>query len=112
MALYLGKNKIASGANSNVDIYSTTEVKTNKIWKNGKPIYRKLIETTIIQKDTAHNIPNIDEITDCSTSLKQPSGMYSKQDSSVTFADESIYVIYAQVNGNFTITLEYTKTTD
>lgn len=112
MALYLGRNKISSGANSNVDVYSTTEVKTNKVWRNGKPIYRRLIETTIIQKDTAHNIPNIDEITDCSTMLKQASGMNSKQDGSVTFIDRSIYVIYAQVNGNFTITLEYTKTTD
>ena len=26
------------------EVYSTSEVKTNKIWKDGKPIYRKVIE--------------------------------------------------------------------
>ena len=28
------------------DIYSTTEVKTNKVWIDGKPIYRKVIQET------------------------------------------------------------------
>ena len=40
-------NEIKSVVNNNatemVDTYSTTETKTNKIWINNKPIYRKVI---------------------------------------------------------------------
>ena len=28
------------------DVYSTSEVKTNKVWIDGKPIYRKVVETS------------------------------------------------------------------
>lgn len=45
------------------DVYSTSEVKTNKVWINGKPIYRKVIQTTVdnnINATIAYNINNVD----------------------------------------------------
>lgn len=40
----------------NLDIYSTTETKTNKVWIDGKPVYRKvLVINQTISSDT--NIP-------------------------------------------------------
>lgn len=47
------------------DKYQTSEFKTNKTWIDGKPIYRKVIETTqLVTNDTtiAHNISNVDRI--------------------------------------------------
>ena len=47
----------------NADVYSTSEIKTNKIWL-GKPIYRKLVEITQISTnsitDYPHGIKNIE----------------------------------------------------
>ena len=46
MALYLGTSKVSSGLYTKgrgvLDEYSEAEIKTNKVWKNGKPIYRKV----------------------------------------------------------------------
>lgn len=47
------------------EIYSTNEVKTNKIWIDGKPIYRKVLEfnnvpTGLTQKN--HGISNFDKL--------------------------------------------------
>lgn len=45
------------------NIYSTDEVKTNKIWIDGSPIYRKTLEinfpTSSASSSTPHNISNI-----------------------------------------------------
>jgi len=50
------------------DIYSTSEIKTNKIWIDNKPIYRKVISISSSQITGAytnieHGISNIDTIT-------------------------------------------------
>ena len=52
---------------SGKDIYSTTETKTNKVWIDGKPIYRKVFtdipfpeEVDIVQANTAAVIRNTD----------------------------------------------------
>jgi len=48
--MQINKDLIISGTNMTLgdtaykDIYSTTETKTNKVWTNGKPIYRKTFE--------------------------------------------------------------------
>lgn len=52
----------------NGEVYSTTEVKTNKKWINNKPIYRTVVAVNFgnsgtTRITTAHNIVNIDEIT-------------------------------------------------
>lgn len=38
------------------DIYSTTETKTNKVWIDGKPIYRKVITGDLSQENWNHGI--------------------------------------------------------
>ena len=47
----------------NQDVYSTSEIKTNKIWIDNKPIYRKVIVGTTPlpapAPSLAHNISNI-----------------------------------------------------
>ena len=49
------------------DVYSTEEVKTNKVWVDGKPIYRKVINLGILpnttSKQISHNISNYDYVT-------------------------------------------------
>ena len=42
-------------AENGVDRYSTDEVKTNKVWIDGKPIYRKVLTTEVLASD---NVPN------------------------------------------------------
>jgi len=46
------------------DIYSTNEIKTNKVWIDGKPIYRKVQQLTITtnQQYHNHNIVNLDKV--------------------------------------------------
>lgn len=52
------------------DIYSTTEVKTNKVWIDDKPIYRKVVELGNLpnstSKQVAHNISDYDVVTSLS----------------------------------------------
>lgn len=51
------------------DVYSTSEVKTNKIWVDGKPIYRKVIELSNVARGYnrhSHNISNLDKVIDIS----------------------------------------------
>ena len=51
--MQINKDLVISGTNMTLgdtaykDIYSTTETKTNKVWIDGKPIYRKVIVKTI-----------------------------------------------------------------
>lgn len=45
------------------DVYSTKEVKTNKVWIDGKPIYRTVLSGMIFDENKDHNIKNIDNIT-------------------------------------------------
>lgn len=41
------------------DVYSTSETFTGKYWIDGKPIYRRVIETTISSNTSYKNINNI-----------------------------------------------------
>lgn len=50
-----------------VDIYSTDEIKTNKIWIDGKPIYRKVLDITNIGATGTqynHGISNLETLVD------------------------------------------------
>lgn len=59
-------NLIKSGGNGDIDEYSTTETKTNKVWIDGKPIYRKVINFGALPNNTtksvAHNISNMETV--------------------------------------------------
>jgi hypothetical protein len=41
------------------EMYSTSEIKTNKIWIDGKPIYRKVYNTTTVAGNNNISISNI-----------------------------------------------------
>ena len=45
------------------DIYSTAEIKTDKTWINGKPIYRKSFRGNFRQSSYFHGISNVEEYT-------------------------------------------------
>lgn len=59
-------NLIKSGGNGDIDEYSTTETKTNKVWIDGKPIYRKVVNFGALPNNTtksvAHNISNMETV--------------------------------------------------
>lgn len=111
--------------------YSTDEIKTNKLWINDKPIYRKTFYITNLpnntDKNVNHNISNIDLIVNTygimitpSNSLVTPLNMHGAAaiygNKIVVYrADKS--QIHIASNSDMSandayITLEYTKTTD
>ncbi|MCQ2576536.1 MAG: hypothetical protein MJ162_07310 [Treponema sp.] len=50
------------GSGGSVDKYSTDEVRTNKVWVDGKPIYRKVVTSSSFTHALTVSIPNIKEI--------------------------------------------------
>lgn len=111
-------NKISEEA---IDSYSTKETKINKVWINGKPIYRKVFQFIADNHNYiyTHNTPNVEFITDA----YGMSAGYPIPYSSVT--SEYIIEIWTEptrfgiktgtsidLNRTYYITLEYTKTTD
>ena len=109
------------------EVYSTNEVKTNKKWVDGKPIYRKVFmfgampNTT--NKDIPHNISNLGTTIKCygmavrtsdSRALPIPDstpgaeitcGVSNTNVSVITYSDRSSF-------NDSHIIIEYTKTTD
>ena len=69
--LNLMQDNVENAINNINDIYSLQEIKTNKIWKDGKPIYRKVIEkefelpasSTVQSYTFNHEISNVDVVT-------------------------------------------------
>ena len=132
-------NEIKSVVNGNDDefiqykmgeTYSTDEVKTNKKWIGGKPIYRKVFEIGSLPNDTTisipHGIKNLDTFTD------KRASWYDSIDDRWNFdyrKDSDTVIIYFNPNNTnlyiratgtdwsartskCIVTLEYTKTTD
>ena len=109
------------------DTYSTSEVKTNKTWINGKPIWRICITgTTPSTVNTYSNvtvgITNLDTIVAMYGNIVDANG-YSKSmclnnsefDSSYRVSTDKFLthpIISAYCNCSFTMVFEYTKTTD
>ena len=113
-------------------IYSTTEVDTGKIWIDGKPIYRKVIEcgygpngTTSTTKSVPHNISNLGDVISISGFCKGDSGAYLPFPYEPTNLNTKDGLAVYISNGNVVATtlgfnfntykiyaiLEYTKTT-
>ncbi|MEI3530068.1 MAG: DUF859 family phage minor structural protein [Bacilli bacterium] len=104
------------------DIYSENEIKTNKVWRDGKPIYRKVVEFTI------SNV-GINNIEICSLEIQNLVNIYgqmrksNKEIYTLPYANNNESVIILYVNGKFlyrnnveymknaycVITIEYTK---
>lgn len=110
-----------------IDAYSTTEVKTNKVWIDGKPIYRKVIDIGSLPNTTGksvnHGISSLGNVVrtyGCVTN-----GISSQLPLPFVSLSESHCVMYAILETTIDITtgvdrsaysgwiaVEYTKTTD
>ena len=113
------------------DVYSTTEVKTNKVWINGKPIYRKVVlwKPGVISSygkqsdyNITHNISNMDSPISCTVIAGNYIFPFITSNNS-GFSGTAVCYFYKthlvlRVNNDSWIdttwyfTLEYTKTTD
>lgn len=104
------------------EVYSISEVKTNKVWIDGKPIYRKVINTGACSLSTTLtsfriNIPNIESVIDINF-MYELNGLYYKvwnlKELQVDINDNTLNVS-TTASANFTNSkaiIEYTKTTD
>ena len=106
-----------------IDTYSSNEVKTNKVWINNKPIYRKVITETITDDSGTlvgilHNISNLDTALDINVSYIDTNDVLHKAPNDVItgvgFAPTMVQ--YANddsiiVGSTIRFILEYTKTT-
>jgi hypothetical protein len=106
-------------------VYSTEEIKTNKVWIDGKPIYRKTAISTTPEpnwKNIDYGFKNIDEVvrrdihTYNSAGTKIPMNWYFSTTeyalAGINENDIAINVTSQFANQKLVITLEYTKTTD
>lgn len=111
------------------DIYSTTETKTNKVWIDGKPIYRKVIDCGILPNNNSitidHNISSIASVITLqgiavSSSIYLPIPYVA---GSPTTANDWIHLYTTKTEIGIStlfdfsaykgyVTIEYTKTTD
>lgn len=123
---------IDDGDSINLDVYSTNEVKTNKVWVDGKPIYRKVIDCGALPnngtKNVAHNISTLYDVITIKGMAKFDNGNHkqylpapyvantlSANDWIYLSADKNSIVIktwYDFTGYNFVTVIEYTKTTD
>lgn len=112
-------NELKSG-----EIYSTTEVKTNKVWINGKPIYRKCYEFTPSKTSASINtgITNLEKVILFSALPVYNGGTYAGMQYTSTTDKANIYIssdgtkFESRTLGSdiptWRIIVEYTKTTD
>ena len=111
-----------------VDAYSTTETKTNKVWIDGKPIYRKTIDCgnlpeAGVTKNVEHNISNLGKIVNFSgLMLSSAAGHqmpfpwpWDNNEFNSYYVSSTYIILYTNANRStysVIVTLEYTKTTD
>ena len=133
MGLYLGSNKVSSGFTGGnkgiIDEYSQAEIKTNKVWIDGRPIYRKVTTFTINAQSTTHKefdlgVPSTATIFDIDIQVVGTGAMFD-----FAWFDKSILDMYAYrgttnwllafkpnsadvVGGTFYAIMEYTKAED
>lgn len=78
------------------DIYLEEERKTNKVWIDGKTIYRKVIKFGALpnatKKDVAHNISNLEQFT-------KIEGIATRQDN--TKFTQSLPLVYKDIERNY-----------
>lgn len=97
------------------DVYSTTETKTDKVWIDDKPIYRKVVQKTVNLSgdswtNTGIDITNVETLTNC-MALKsgyQFGGMYTRKENNLLY----VYCLSGASWQFDSVILEYTKTTD
>ncbi len=112
----------------NKEVYSTDEVKTNKVWIDGKPIYRKVSTQTITTPEGFCPIDDfdtslVDSVISIYGSIKQPSGnitpisFYNKaNDGAYVYMSKEAkrFLLFAREIGvgDVILVVEYTKTAD
>ena len=128
------KTSTVNAINELVDsqVYSTTEVKTNKVWVNNKPIYRKCASIDnygTLQQDATISFPisNLDEIIWFNLRYYYATGSQYFNIPLVESSGNTLSCNYDKSNGYFKFTgkgswsgsgrpmaiiVEYTKTTD
>lgn len=99
------------------DVYSTIETKTNKIWIDGKPIYRKVFTGTV--QSFQHLLTNVNFVnawgfytSSTGAFLPLPSIRPDASQFDCGFYVTPTQVVFAPrnpISGNFVIVLEYTK---
>ena len=111
------------------DVYSTNEIKTNKIWIDSKPIYRKVVQFTVASAEVAwksapHGIQNanassmrIVEAYIAVNAFGIVNEFVPNQTFQLGIADTNIRYVNHKSESNFdnktcTCIIEYTKTTD
>ena len=109
------------------DTYSTTEVKTNKVWIDGKPIYRKVVFDSLRKSGTIHiqhGITNLDRMVNIYGSVQREDYQYNLTRISTdglnfgvdgihsTYFDMAIPSAFGNSLKNLYVVFEYTKTTD
>lgn len=118
-----------------IDVYSTEEVKTNKIWTDGKPIYRITTSgtytssTSRVQIDLIENVDKlVNDYGNYSPNSTTPNHKFGTPmigttgsidaQSSIRVSNNIIQALFTTISsyegmtGSYEITLEYTKTTD
>lgn len=110
------------------ELFSTDEVKTNKVWIDGKPIYRKVITQTITTVGSENIIGDfdtslIDTMISFYGSIKQSSGTQAPI-SYYDSEDDGAFIYMSKIHNRFVfnaktagigdvvLIVEYTKTTD
>lgn len=121
-----GATAFTDDDDGSVEAYSTTETKTNKVWIDSKPIYRKVLvvtgsssgtgELTIGTIDNFAQLVNITTITNSNTGTNQEVEFYRYRDSRLHISNGTATVIMDRLNSynidKVIMIVEYTKTTD
>lgn len=110
------------------DVYSTAEKKTNKVWIDNRPIYRRVVTGTVNASGQVQDITTISNLRQILTIRGVIYSSYGQWWNIPNYHGESGYVnsIYCDANGRISLTvgnfygagkpfiiiLEYTKKTD
>lgn len=118
-----GTVNITDDNDSTPEYYSTAETKTNKVWIDGKPIYRKVFTGTCNNETVVNtDLENMDEITlfqGFTTFTNGYSAMLPYADSHIVASarlneNNNIFFFIESpwTNNAYKVIIEYTKTTD
>jgi len=81
-----------------IDTYSTNEIKTNKIWVNNKPIYRKVCIGVFNDEDTL--VSNIEDLISCSGNGDVGTGIIRNIPWTEVYNDNNFFLTVDIVNNN------------
>lgn len=101
-------NKLQKDLNdkiTNANIYSTSEINTGKKWKDGKDIYRKVIELSNIPVSTteySYNVENINKIVNAQASWYDTTDMATFS-SNLRYDSAGTYIKFTYLKDKFKV---------